>query len=214
MPEVSIGLFPDAGGSWFLNRMMGRVGLFLGLTGARFTGADALYLGLGDVYTGADFDVLMAMLTGADWRSGDAHAVATQAVQSLHEHTSIPPSQLISSYPTIQQLMHAGSLDDVDTALLGYAGDNDYVKAAIDSYRQGSDTTKAITWYLYHHVRTLSLKQVFELEKTVAFNCVKHGDFAEGVRALLIDKDKNPKWRHTLADMPSGYVDRFFGKSV
>lgn len=211
MPEVSIGLFPDAGGSWFLNRMMGRVGLFLGLTGGRFDGADALYLGLADAYVvHDDFEKVLNACVYADWQGSDHHGKLSQILSAFHQNP-VRPSQVITDFHTINQLMNQGSLKEVDLALKNYQGDSAFIKSAIDSYTKGSDTTKAITWRIYHHIKPKSIREMFELEKVVATQCVLKGDFQEGVRALLIDKDKNPKWRYTLADMPDGWIDGFFG---
>lgn len=213
MPEVSIGLFPDAGGSWFLNRMMGKVGLFLGLTGARFSGVDAIYLGLADVYVAPDSygDVIKA-LTSADWQ-GDHHGLLNQILAKFYQ-TPDHDSQILKDFHAISALMNAGSLADVDRALRGYQGDSEFIKSAIENYTKGSDTTKALTWRIYHEVKPYSIAEIFNMERKVAVNCAMRGDFKEGVRALLIDKDKNPKWRYTLADMPVGYIDGFFGDCV
>lgn len=211
MPEVSIGLFPDAGGSWFLNRMMGKVGLFLGLTGGRFDGVDALYLGLGDAFLAHDdFEKVLDACVRADWQGSDHHGKLSQILSAFHQNPT-NPSQIIADFHTINQLMNKGSLKEVDLALKNYQGDSAFISSAIDSYIKGSDTTKAITWRIYHHIKPKSVRAMFEIEKIVATQCVLQGDFKEGVRALLIDKDKNPKWRYTLADMPDGWIDGFFG---
>lgn len=209
MPEVSIGLFPDAGGSWFLNRMMGKIGLFLGLTGARFSGVDALYLGLADVYVAQDgFDDIIDALASADWQ-GDHHGLLNQILAKFHQ---IPDhdSQILEDFHAINALMNAGSLIDVDCALRSYQGDSAFIKSAIDNYLKGSDTTKALAWRIYHQVKPYSTAKMFDMERKVAVNCVMRGDFKEGVRALLIDKDKHPKWRYGLNDMPKEYADGFF----
>lgn len=210
MPEVSIGLFPDAGGSWFLNRMMGRVGLFLGLTGGRFDGVDALYLGLADAYVAhKDLQGVLDACVYADWQAGDHHGTLSKILDKFHRNPT-KSSQIVADFHAINHLMNQGSLTQVDQALKSYQGDSPFIKSAIDSYTKGSDTTKAITWRIYHHIKPKSIREMFELEKVVATHCVLKGDFKEGVRALLIDKDKNPKWRYALADMPDGWVDGFF----
>lgn len=209
MPEVSIGLFPDAGGSWFLNRMMGKVGLFLGLTGGRFHGVDALYLGLGDAYLENEhFDAVLEALVDNDWQ-GNHHGEVSKILTHFHKNPT-KSSQVIECFHEISHLMNQGTLMEVDKALKNYQGDSPFIKNAIDSYLKGSDTTKAITWRLYHGMRPKSIRQMFEIENMVAVHCVIQGDFKEGVRALLIDKDKNPQWRYTLDDMPDGWIDGFF----
>lgn len=218
MPEVSIGLFPDAGASYFLNHLAGKVGLFLGLTGARLNGADAYQLGMADglVYQ-RDFDDVVNVLVNTNWQHNTTnHHLLSRIVSQFHRRL-LSDGQIMDSYNQINHLI-SGDLMVVDEALKCYQGNSDFIKSAIDNYAYGSDTTKAITFKIYHDLKTtkkhFSLKQIFDMETVVGMNTVNFGDFKEGVRALLIDKDKNPKWRHTLADMPSGYVNRFFGKSV
>ncbi|UYZ71192.1 enoyl-CoA hydratase/isomerase family protein [Moraxella bovis] len=220
MPEVSIGLFPDAGASYFLNHLAGKVGLFLGLTGARFTGADAHAFGVADFAIGHDgFDDVLSRICQINFKDNHTnHHLLSACLNEFHDKSILGESILLKSFDEINHLMNQGDLLAIDNALMNYQGDNDFIKSAIDIYKNGSDTTKAITFKIYHDLKTtkkdFSLKQIFDLETVVATHCVNHGDFKEGVRALLIDKDKNPKWRHTLTDMPVGYIDEFFGEFV
>lgn len=220
MPEVSIGLFPDAGASCFLNHLAGKVGLFLGLTGARFTGADAYTFGVADFAINHDrFDDVVECIGQIDFRDNHTnHHLLSSCLNEFHDTSILGDSSLLKSFDEINHLMNKGGLLAIDNALMTYHGDNDFIKSAIDIYKNGSDTTKAITFKIYHDLKTtkkdFSLKQIFDLETVVATHCVNHGDFKEGVRALLIDKDKNPKWRYTLSDMPVGYIDNFFGEFV
>lgn len=217
MPEVSIGLFADAGASYFLNHLPGKIGLFLALTGARFTGADAWAFGLADFAIGHDrFDELIGLICQIDFKDDRSnHHLLSACLNDSHDTSILGESELSKAFDEINHLMNVGDLMDIDKALMAYDGDNDMIKSAIDIYRHGSDTTKAISFKIYHDLKTtkkdFSLKQIFDLETCVATHCVNHGDFQEGVRALLIDKDKNPKWRYTLANMPAGYIDEFFG---
>ncbi len=218
MPEVSIGLFPDAGASYFLNHMAGKTGLFLGLTGARFNGADAYAFGLADfVISHERFDELLKKLCQVDFKDNQTnHHLLSACLNEFHDSSLLPKSELTNCFDEINELMNQGDLMAVDKALMSYVGGSDFIKSAIELYKHGSDTTKAITFKIYHDLKTTkkdySLRQFFDLETVVATHCVSHGDFKEGVRALLIDKDKNPNWRHTLADMPKEYLDGFFGE--
>lgn len=211
MPEVSIGLFPDAGGSYFLNRMMGKVGLFLGLTGARFTGCDACFLGLGDYFVANDgYDKIMNTLSDTKWGDDTSNFhTLTQVLSGFHKPQDPSQSTVLAHMSTINRLMNAGDLLAVDNALSNYAGDSVFIQQAILSYKAGSAITKAVTWAIYHKVATWSLSEILALELNVAINSCKEGDFAEGVRALLIDKDKSPHWRYTLDKLPKDYAKRY-----
>ncbi len=226
MPEVSIGLFPDAGGSYFLNRMMGKVGLFLGLTGARFDGVDAYFLGLADCFmSSGDYDKLLNVLLDTKWGDNQANFYTlSQVLATFNQPPSPSDSQVLQNITTINALMSAGDLLAVDKALRHYAGTSDtnasdtgtseFMHNAIASYQAGSAITKAVTWTIYHTVATWSLSEILALELNVAINSCTQGDFAEGVRALLIEKDKNPAWQYTLETLPKGYAEQYLLNSL
>lgn len=123
----------------------------------------------------------------------------------------------------IQQLMNSGGLGDIDDLLQSdealmqidkeFAADS-WTQRAVATYRHGCPVTAALTHALYYKVTDLSLEQVLYLETNVAVNCAANPDFKEGVRALLIDKDRNPKWSRSLADCLSAegqaYIEQHF----
>ncbi|MBE0441798.1 MAG: enoyl-CoA hydratase/isomerase family protein [Psychrobacter sp.] len=219
MPEVTIGLFPDASGSWFLQNMPAKTGLFLGLTGAMCNGNDALLANLAEYAVASNaYDAVIQSLKQSDWQlaasstdkcdSNSAHGIVSRAL-AAQSVTELPPSNLAKYWQPIQQLMNSGSLGDIDTILqsdealaqldVDFAADN-WVQRAVATYRHGCPVTVALTYALYHKVPELSLEQVLYLETNVAVHCAANPDFKEGVRALLIDKDRSPQWSRSLAD--------------
>jgi enoyl-CoA hydratase/carnithine racemase len=219
MPEVTIGLFPDASGSWFLQNMPAKTGLFLGLTGAMCNGSDALLANLAEyAVASSDYDAVIQSLKQSDWQpavnsmdkcdNNSAHSIVSRAlaVQSVAE---LPASNLAKYWQPIQQLMNSGGLGDIDAILQSdealatlhsdFAADS-WAQRAVATYRHGCPVTVALTYALYHKVADLSLEQVLYLETNVAVHCAANPDFKEGVRALLIDKDRNPQWSRSLAD--------------
>lgn len=213
MPEISIGLFPDAGGSYFLRHMPNKIGLFLGLTGARINGTDALALGVADFGMASDdFDVLIQVLTTADW-SDDAtknHQMLNALLGQLHHNHTLPTGWLLPHRDEIERMMQqAGDLAAFDT--LARLGSNiEYIQQAFKTYIAGSPTSAAITWHMANQVENMSFDEVMDLEYIVAIHCAHNGEFAEGVRALLIDKDKNPQWQYTPDTLPDGYIKSHF----
>ncbi|WP_201550999.1 enoyl-CoA hydratase/isomerase family protein [Psychrobacter fjordensis] len=219
MPEVTIGLFPDASGSWFLQNMPAKTGLFLGLTGAMCNGSDAILANLAEyAVASSDYDAVIQSLKQSDWQPAASskdkcdnnsthsivsHALATQSVAEL------PASNLAKYWQPIQQLMNSGGLGDIDAILQSdealatlhsdFAADS-WAQRAVATYRHGCPVTVALTYALYHKVADLSLEQVLYLETNVAVHCAANPDFKEGVRALLIDKDRSPQWSRSLAD--------------
>ncbi|WP_286741533.1 enoyl-CoA hydratase/isomerase family protein [Psychrobacter sp. UBA3068] len=235
MPEVTIGLFPDASGSWFLQRMPAKTGLFLGLTGAMCNGNDALLANLAEyAVASSDYDAVIQRLRQSNWQAAtdsshtdtshdhSAHRIVSRAL-AAHSVADLPPSKLATYWHPIQQLMNSGGLGDIDAVLqsdealaqldAAFAEDS-WTQRAVATYRHGCPTTAALTYALYHKVTDLSIEQVLYLETNVAVHCAANPDFKEGVRALLIDKDRNPQWSRSLADCLSAeghaYIQQHF----
>ena len=219
MPEVTIGLFPDASGSWFLQRMPAKTGLFLGLTGAMCNGSDALLANLAEyAVASSDYDAVIQRLKQSNWQgaadnndkyhNNSAHSIVSRAL-TAQPVAELPASKLATYWEPIQQLMNSGGLKDIDALLqsdealakldTNFAADS-WTQRAVETYRKGCPVTAALTYALYYKVTDLSLEQVLYLETNVAVHCAANPDFKEGVRALLIDKDRNPQWSRSLAD--------------
>lgn len=203
MPEISIGLFPDVGGSWFLPRMPGRCGLFLGLTGAPLNAGDALFTGLADYFIlQQDHNRLIDALCQTDWQaSPDAGLTMDCILRGLAgADEALPTSEVRMHFDTIQALTAARALPEVVAAICGYQGDAPWLRRAAKTLATGSPFSAALTWATQQRARHLGLAEVFRLELIVALRCCAHADFSEGVRALLIDKDNAPQWQAATLD--------------
>ena len=233
MPEVTIGLFPDASGSWFLQRMPAKAGLFLGLTGAMCNGNDAMLANLAEyAVASSDYDAVIQSLKQSDWQvaasstdkcdNNSAYSIVSRAL-AAQQVAELPASKLATYWQPIQQLMNSGGLGDIDALLQSdealanldaNLADDSWTQRAVTTYRQGCPVTVALTYALYHKVTDLSIEQVLYLETNVAVHCAANPDFKEGVRALLIDKDRNPQWSRSLADCLStegqNYIHQHF----
>lgn len=197
MPEISIGLYPDVGGSWFLPRLPGRTGLFLALTGAPLNAADARFAGLADAVLphAAKADVLLA-LAEADWQ-GEQAADSARLSRLLDRYVvDSDPSMLRRHFDLIETLIHPD--DPLKTAehLHALAACEDpWLAAAGKAFSRGSPTSAALAFALWRKARHLSLAEVFRLEYQLSLGCCMQADFAEGIRALLVDKDRKPQWQ-------------------
>lgn len=215
MPEITIGLYPDVGGSWFLPRLPGRSGLFLALSAAPLNAADARFAGLADVVLPHDAKpALLQELGQATWR-GERQADASQLTALLQRLATTPPvdSPLQNQLDLIDTVIGSDdSLALIGARLSALASHTDpWLASAGRTYTRGSPTSAALSWALWQRARHLPLADVFRLEYQVSLGCCMHGDFAEGVRALLIDKDRNPRWAPArLADVTSAHVDAHF----
>jgi enoyl-CoA hydratase/carnithine racemase len=208
MPEITIGLFPDVGGSWFLPRMPGRTGLFLGLTGASLNAHDALFTGLGDYFLAQDKRAdIISELCAADW-AADPHIVVDQLLRSASLATDLlPVSEVRQHYDTINALTSSRDVGEVAAAIKAYDGDAVWLQRAAGALAKGAPSSIALTWEMQKRSPHLSLADVFRLELTVALQCCAHTDFAEGVRALLVERDNKPAWASVDDTVIAGYFE-------
>lgn len=216
MPEVTIGLYPDVGATYFLNQMPQGCGLFLGITGATMNASDALYLNLADHFVGHESkDSIMEQLQALEW--GDTEALNKQKVTDLlssiarNDPTSLPHPQVEPHHPLIRELTEANDISDIVDNILSDDTDDKWLARARKNLANGCPFTPHLVWNQLQQGADLSLADCFRLELTLSCNCAVRGDFAEGIRALLIDKDKHPKWQHaSVADVSAEEVDAFF----
>ena len=213
MPEITIGLYPDVGASYFLNRMPGRTGLFLGLTGANINAADALFVGLGDRFVTHDrreatFDALQA----ADW-SADAQTVVNQVLRQQESQSleALPASPVREHFDLIQQLTDADDVATLVKQITSVKTEDKWLSRAAATLAAGSPTSMHLIVQQLAASRHLSLAEVFRSELNLSVQCAYQGEFAEGVRALLIDKDRAPKWHSAdVTAVDNAWLQGFF----
>ncbi len=215
MPEITIGLFPDVGGSWFLPRMPGRAGLFLALTGAAIDASDALHLGLADhLLASGDRARVLDTLRRAEW-STDADDNRSRLSFALREFAlrrdAAPESNVRKHADAIARMTEGATLAEVRQQIGAYTGEDAWLQRAARTLAAGSPTTAALIWELRRRAQHLSLAEVFRLELIVALQCCAHPDFPEGVRALLIEKDNQPKWTPAHPDaVTAAWIEEHF----
>ncbi len=205
MPETGIGLFPDVGGSWFLPRLPGEVGCFIGLTSQRLAAADCMLAGLADAVVASDRrQPLVEALAGA----GDA-----AEIDAILRHEALPPERVAPArLPTLSQEIDACFAgDEVETILrnLDTAG-TDFGREMAALLRQKSPTSLKVALREIREGARLSFDDCMRLVYRLACRFMQGHDFFEGVRALLIDKDNRPDWRPAsleavTAEMVAGY---------
>ncbi len=213
MPEISIGLYPDVGGSWVLSRLPACTGLFLALTGAPVNAADACSVGLADaVLQHEDRDAFFETITAASWQ-GVYDADSAQLSRLLARHAidaqHLPVSPMHKHLDRINEILGHDRLAEIAPRLSALADDNDpWLAQAGAAFTKGSPTSAMLSFEMQRRARHLSLAEVFRLEWHASVGCCMHHDFAEGVRALLVDKDKNPRWQpERLADVSPALIE-------
>jgi hypothetical protein len=128
---------------------------------------------------------------------------------------ALPPSNLQRHAATIETFCRGESVNEAVARITCYDGDNDWLKRAAATLAAGSPTTAALSWELQRRAKTLDLADTFRLELIVAMRCCAHHDFSEGVRALLIDKDKTPRWQpRTLAEVTREWIEQHFVEPI
>ena len=178
MPETAIGLFPDVGGTYFLSRVPGEVGTYLGLVGATIGAADAVWAGLADLNVGTD-----------------------------------SASELQALAPAIDEHFAHDTVEAIDASLQREGRDDfrEWAMATRVLLAKRSPTLLKVTLEALRRGRRLSLAECFRMELNLVHGCFEQGDFLEGVRALLIEKDLDPRWRAaTLREVAADDVSAFF----
>ena len=217
MPETQIGLFPDVGGGYFLSRCPGNTGEFLALTGQLLRGAESLAVGLADVCI--DSQALPALWDGLQskqWKDGD------DVVTWVKEQATIAPASpawlnahidTIFRLPTVNQMVDALSQLAVNEK-------ESWAAETLKALRQRSPLLLAVSLEQIRRGRTMGLSDELRMERDMVRHCFhadhlsRRGaqtDTAEGIRALVIDKDRQPKWLPaTIEEITPDMVQPFF----
>ncbi|WP_136635235.1 enoyl-CoA hydratase/isomerase family protein [Pseudooceanicola onchidii] len=193
MPECGIGLVPDVGGSLLLAQAPGRMGAYLGLTAARMTGGDAIAMGFADLFVPeALWPGLIAELS----RDGDLGPLVAKA--------QVVEAPLKAHQVEVDGLF-AGTLSEIEARLA--AADGAFAEGALKSIRRNSPLAMAVTLDMLAQLADITdIRDALKLEYRFTSRAMEQADFLEGIRAQIIDKDRNPQWKHKLADVPDGDV--------
>jgi enoyl-CoA hydratase len=207
MPETGIGYVPDVGATWLLSRAPGEAGTWMGLTGETIGAADAIFAGLADVCVPSErLAALVEALGGLPGGASDAD------VRGVIDGFSVAPGEgrLASNRELIDRCFAFDTVEEILAALEGQEGE--FAASTLEAIARRSPTSLKLTLRLLRSGRrSASLIECLEREFTVASEILRGHDFYEGVRAAIIDKDRNPQWRPaTLAEVTETELDRYF----
>ena len=200
MPEVSIGFIPDVGGAFLLSRAPGALGLHAALTGAPFSGADAIAMGFADHYVPhSELEAFAAAIVS----DGIESALAGHAIEP-------PPSDLAAQRDWIDECFAGDTVEDIVAALRGH--DAGPANDAANLIASRSPLSVSVALQAVRRAGKLeTLEDVLIQDYRVSSASVHSHDLVEGIRAQIIDKDRNPKWSPaTLAAVSAADIDAYF----
>lgn len=193
MPECGIGLVPDVGGSLLLARAPGRLGEYLGCTGSRMGPDDAIYAGFADSY-----------IQQENWPDLITTLIETGDIAALSAQSEAPPQGGLRNRVTeISPHFGGETLGDIVNSLR--SDESDFAVDALKTMTRNAPLSMACAIEMIHRLRgpTADIRRALGLEYRFTSRAMQHGDFIEGIRAAIIDKDRNPHWKHALATLPA-----------
>jgi len=202
MPETGIGLFPDVGGGWYLPRLPGRVGVFLGLTGARLDGAECIETGLATHYlpAGALEEAKARIAEHPDRIDGILGSLAVTQ----------PEARILGNIERINRLFASDRFEDILAALEADGGD--WALKELATLRGKSPLSCKVTLrQLSDGAKCATFEDNMRMEYRIVRRILTRPDFAEGVRAVIVDKDNAPVWNpDTPEAVPDALIDAIF----
>jgi enoyl-CoA hydratase len=204
MPETAIGFFPDVGATWLLANAPGESGTWLGLTSNSVSASDAIFLGLADYYCPHErLPDLIEELSAAQDRGSIESTLSSF-------HNDPPPSELATYQTLIDEIF---SRDDLKSIFLALASvDSDFAKETLAVLQSRSPTSLKLTLRLLRAARqSTDLRECLEREYHAGLQALQFDEFYEGVRAVVIDKDRNAKWDPpTIDGVDDAVIETFF----
>lgn len=205
MPETAIGLFPDVGGGYFLPKLQGKLGLYLGLTGFRLKGKDVAKAGIATHYVESkNLDALEKELC-ATGNSADVSEVLNKF--NVKDNSEFVLEKHMSQ---INKCFSGATVEGIIANL--ETDGSEWAQNTLKTLAKMSPTSLKVSMKQLNIGSSLDLRSCLKAEFRMAVHCVIDSDFKEGVRAMLIDRDQAPKWNPSkLSDVTEQQVARFFG---
>jgi len=212
MPETGIGFFPDTGASYFLPRCTGNTGYYLGLTGTRLHIADALYAGIVDhLVPKADFEPLINALT--ETRFGDNVNMQVSDIISSFSMDSdsmdMYKPHLLENRTEINQCFGFYTMEEIMNSLV--QSGSEWSQQTITKLLNKSPASLKVTLKELLLGSQMSFSECLRMEYRVALRCLTYPDFYEGIRCVIVDKNRKPAWRpDNLEALDKAAIDSFF----
>ncbi|MGE6491191.1 enoyl-CoA hydratase/isomerase family protein [Exiguobacterium sp. NPDC077395] len=212
MPEMNIGFFPDVGASYFLNQMPGFVGKYLALTANVFQASDVLYIGAADYFIESkDWPKLKEEMMEKRWMPDSVDMELEQLLGAFRKSISLP-SSISSVQDKIDHHFQFETIEEIISSLNEAARTGgEWADRTMKTLLSKSPTSLKVTLRQIQKGKGQSLQACFDMERSLAMNFMKSHDFYEGVRSVLVEKDRTPKWNPSKLDEVSElHVKSFF----
>lgn len=212
MPEVDIGLFPDVGASYFLNNAPGCIGKYLALTGKVLKGEDVVACRLADyIIDSKDWPQLKLDLLDREWNIESCNDSLSDLIGQYRKKRE-RPSYIRNHYDVINEHFDYESMEEILESLFNSRNWGDaWAKEHLTKLLNKSPTSLKVVLKQIEQGRHLSIEDCFKMELTLALNFMRSHDFFEGVRAVLVDKDRKPNWRpSTINSVSNESVREYF----
>ncbi len=215
MPEIGVGLFPDVGFTYYISKLPKNIGLYMMLTSTQLNASDTQLIGLTDYYISSSAknkleDQLIKLNWSVDGHENNKliHSVISKYPKEETYNVGLPKDSLKSRIDLIQNITNEDSLIKVVNNILELETNDEWFIRGIEGLKRGSPTSAFLIWEQCSRSGSLSLEEVFQFELDLAIQVTRHQDFTEGIRAIIIDKDNNPKWIYTkVEDVTKEWID-------
>jgi len=208
MPEVNIGLFPDVGGSYFLSRLPGELGAYLGVTGEIIGAADALHAGLADVYLpSAQLAPLQQLLASSD--AGDIRGTLLEFAAPFRAQVSPADSALAVHGSAIEMHFAHANVPAIAASLA--RDESAFARKTLEVMRRRSPLMMCVSLAQIRRGVTMGVADCLRMERTMVRRSFEQGEVLEGIRAVVIDKDNAPRWSPpALEEVTEEMIARYF----
>ncbi|MBI1216596.1 MAG: enoyl-CoA hydratase/isomerase family protein [Alphaproteobacteria bacterium] len=210
MPETNIGFFPDVGGGYFLPRCPGQTGVYLALTSKRIKATDTIYIGFGTQFVPSEkLGALLAALQAVEWDAREKPV--DQVTQVIESFSAEPPceSEIAPNRALIDRYFGHDAVEQIIADLQADGGD--FANETLTAIYGMSPTSLKVALRQIRQGASLSFESVMTMEYRLSQACARSHDFYEGIRAALIDKDRQPKWDPArVADVDDALIEGYF----
>jgi len=209
MPEMNLGFFPDVGAGYFLNKAPGYVGRYLALTGNIINGKEAIYINAADyLLESNNIAETLDKINTTNLADKDVQSTLTEIFEKAH-NSSILENNLENDEVSIRQHFNNDTVEEILASLNTDA--SEFAKETNEVIAAKSPVSVKVTLEHLIRCKEKSLEAVLDVDKILATNFLEHDDFYEGVRSVLIDKDKQPSYHYdSLEKVSKAFVDSFF----